>query len=165
MKLKNPVVKSERPNGRKRIKLMFHDDNPRSQSKTKQAFKKECDINNIMKKYTQTGILGDPAAIRQEQPRFGDFSKVEDFHSSMNKIVEAQNDFNQLSSEVRKRFENDPANLIVFLNNPENEDEARELGFLPPLTDEQLAAKNAQAQAARKEKEAATSGEETPASE
>ena len=95
-------------------------------SKTKQAFKEEADINNIMGKYVKTGVLPQASGAT-----FGDFCDVEDFQNCMAQILRAEEDFGQLPSEIRDRFRNDPGYLIDFLANPDNQEEAAELGLLP----------------------------------
>ena len=135
------VITEKRKDGRLRVKLSFPEKDKSSISITQQNFKKEQDINTIMKRYIKTGILGDPLSIRNANPKFGNFDNVADFHTQMNRLTELQTEFNELNSEVRNRFNNDPAELVEFLADPKNEDEARELGFLPPLTDAEFKAK------------------------
>jgi len=90
--------------------------------------KDEVDINNILYKYTQTGIL----PIGSHEPAYGDFSMVNDYHTAMNAIKNAQNAFNDLPAVLRERFANDPANLIDFLNDDNNRSEAEKLGLIIP---------------------------------
>lgn len=98
------------------------------ESMTKQCFKEECDINNIVKRYMDTGILGDPFDTRK--PVFGDFSDVPDFHEAQGVIAKAFEQFADLPAEVRDRFANNPAQLMEFLDNPANRDEAIKLGLV-----------------------------------
>lgn len=94
---------------------------------TKQSFKDECDINTILLKYQKTGFL-DPAMVRA-RGSFGDFTSYDDYHSSLNQIIEAQEAFDQLPSSLRKRFSNDPGELLAFLEDPKNNEEAYKLGL------------------------------------
>lgn len=96
--------------------------------RTKQSFKAECDINNIMAKYQRTGVL-DFAAKRE--PQYGDCTGVE-FQAGMEMIARARGMFEELPSSVRARFENDPVEFLNFVQNPENRAEAKELGLLKP---------------------------------
>lgn len=99
-------------------------------SKTKQAFVKECDVNNILKQYEKTGVL---QHISRYAPFFADVSAMPmDFHEAMNLVTSAQQMFEGLPAELRRRFLNSPGELLDFVQNPENEDEARKLGLLPP---------------------------------
>lgn len=93
---------------------------------TKQSFKDECDINNIMKKYKNTGML--PEMIKT-QPQYGDFSEVSDYMESMNIVLKAQEQFQNLSADVRNRFQNDPAQFLDFANDPKNGEEMVKMGL------------------------------------
>lgn len=96
-------------------------------SMTEQHFKDECDINTIIAKYRQTGVM--PAGNRQ--PLFGDFAEFPtDLQSSMKMYDEAQYRFLQLPSEIRKEFDNDPSKLLSWLQNPANHDKAVEYGLI-----------------------------------
>jgi Chlamydia-phage Chp2 scaffold (Chlamy_scaf). len=55
-----------------------------------------------------------------------------DYQTSLDTIMTAQAAFNDLPSKLRKRFDNDPSQLLSFLQNPQNRDEAIELGFIDP---------------------------------
>lgn len=92
-----------------------------------QHFQEECDINNIMKKYAVTGTLPQFAGAFYE-----DLPDVTDFHSLQNYMLSAEDSFMELPSVVRKRFDNNPGNLLAFLQDESNADEAVSLGLLPP---------------------------------
>ena len=94
--------------------------------KTKQSFKEQCDVNSIIARFQSTGV---PQHLNQGQASFGDFSNVDDYHSAMNKVRTAELGFSELPSALRSRFGNDPARLVEFLQDPENLDEAIELGL------------------------------------
>ena len=47
-----------------------------------------------------------------------------------NKVCEAKSAFEDLSSDVRSRFKNDPSELIDFVMNSDNALEAHEMGLL-----------------------------------
>ena len=99
--------------------------------KTRQEMKKECDVNNIMRRYKKTGKLPDMIKLN---PKFGDFAKVTDYHESLNLIIKAENQFNCLSAEIRKRFNNDPAEMLNAINNMDesNIEEFTKLGIIKP---------------------------------
>lgn len=99
-------------------------------SKTQQHFKDECDINMIIARSMKTGSLTDPTRPATALPMYGDFSSVADFHSAQNIIAEANQAFEQMSSAVRKRFNNNPAELLAFLEVESNRDEAIALGLV-----------------------------------
>lgn len=98
-------------------------------SMAQQQFREECDINTIMERFGRTGELIAPIRM----PQYGDFDGVNDYHSAMNAIVEAQASFDQLPAKVRARFSNDPAEFLEFCFNEENRDEAIRLGLLEPV--------------------------------
>jgi phage internal scaffolding protein len=75
-----------------------------------QQFREECDINTIMERFGRTGELVAPIRM----PQYGDFDGVNDYHSAMNAIVEAQSAFDSLPAKVRARFSNDPAEFLEF---------------------------------------------------
>lgn len=100
---------------------------PKGKSMTEQTHKKDCDINTIIKRYNRTGIL----AQRLSKGVYGDFTNVTDFQTSLNRVRDAQQDFLALPSDLRKRFRNDPGELIEFISDPNNRKEAIALGLIP----------------------------------
>ena len=95
-------------------------------SLAQQHFKDECDINNILRQFNITGLL--PEATLS--PRYGDFSGITDYHTALNQVIAAEDEFMSLPATLRARFDNDPARLIDFLDNPENKNEAIKLGLV-----------------------------------
>lgn len=95
-------------------------------SLTQQHFKDECDINNILRQFNVTGLLPENAL----SPRYGDFTGISDYHTALNQVIAAEDEFMRLPAELRARFENDPAQLIEFLENSENKNEAIKLGLV-----------------------------------
>lgn len=91
-----------------------------------QQFREECDINTIMERFGRTGELVAPVRM----PQYGDFDGVNDYHSAMNAIVEAQSAFDQLPAKMRARFGNDPAEFVEFCMNEENREEAIRMGLV-----------------------------------
>jgi hypothetical protein len=70
---------------------------------TQQHFKDECDVNNILRKYVQTGN------IEHFNVHGGSYMEVPagDFHTAMNIVAEATQMFDQLPGQTRKEFNND----------------------------------------------------------
>jgi hypothetical protein len=95
-------------------------------SLAQQHFKDECDINNILRQFNITGLLPEGALT----PRYGDFTGIGDYHTALNRVIAAEDEFMSLPATLRARFENDPAQLIEFLDNPENKNEAIKLGLV-----------------------------------
>jgi phage internal scaffolding protein len=95
---------------------------------TQQHFAEETDINYILKQFNITGLL----PTNPISPRYGDFSNVHDYHSALNAVMAAEDEFDALPAQIRARFDNEPANLIDFLSNEQNRDEAEKLGLVNP---------------------------------
>jgi len=95
-------------------------------SLAQQHFKDECDINNILRQFNVTGLLPQQTL----SPRYGDFSGIGDYHTALNRVIAAQDEFEALPAQIRARFNNDPAQLIEFLENSDNRPEAEELGLV-----------------------------------
>lgn len=101
-------------------------------SRTKQSFKDECDINVIMRRYQKTGVI---PFLDQREPRFMDCSAF-DFQEAQNLVAGARSMFQELSAQLRERFDNDPGRLLEFLNDERNREEAVQLGLVrPPVPD------------------------------
>lgn len=96
--------------------------------RVKQSFVAECDINNILKQYSATGQLRHISA-KAEQGQYLDLPDDLDFQSSMNIVKAGEVAFASLPAKTRDRFGNDPANFLLFMADPENQDEAIKLGL------------------------------------
>lgn len=98
-------------------------------SRTKQEFAAEADINTIMRKYERQG-LALPEGNRE--PMFGDFSAPElaDYAQAVATVQGTGDLMKRLPAKVRQRFQNDPLNLIAFVMDPKNAQEAFDLGLL-----------------------------------
>lgn len=92
---------------------------------TQQSFKAECDINTIVNRAREKGIM--PTNIRQ--PFYGDFSDVPTFENALKTVMEAEDRFMSLPAKVRAQFDNDPRQFLAFADNPENAAELVKLGF------------------------------------
>ncbi len=106
---------------KQRVQIRFAD-----QGRTKQSMRAECDINNIMQKFQKTGVID---FVNKHAPQYGDATGV-DFQNSMEIVARANEMFADLPSSVRKRFNNDPQELLEFCENPGNRQEAIKLGLL-----------------------------------
>lgn len=104
-----------------------------SPSRTKSEFAKEADINTIVRKAKKTGVL--PSGTRQ--PMYGDFSNSYSFYKQQNAIAQANAEFMELPSDLRAKFGNNVANLLDYLQDPENKAEAIELGLIAQPETEQ----------------------------
>lgn len=97
---------------------------------TKQSHKQECDINFILKQYSQTGIINH---ITSQQPLYSDLPSNIDYQNSQNLLIEANDTFATLPSKTREYFQNDPATFLAAFQDPTQEAYLRSQGFLKPL--------------------------------
>lgn len=98
---------------------------------TQQEFAKDCDINEIVRRFGLTGQLPDQLRL----PEYGDFAGVGDFATAMQAVRNAEEGFMELPAELRARFANDPQRLMEFLADAGNRDEAVKLGLVNPKVD------------------------------
>ena len=96
---------------------------------TKQGHKKECDINNIMKKYYKTGVM---SHISRHEGWYGSVPAL-DYRQALEVIDQADGVFAELPAALRKRFGNDPSEFLAFVEDESNIDEMVELGLAEPL--------------------------------
>jgi phage internal scaffolding protein len=99
-------------------------------SVTQQQFVKQCDINNVVRRYLGNGVLQSTPTMSQARAQYGDFTQITDYHTACNIVVQAQASFNMLPANIRSRFDNDPGKFIKFLEEPKNLDEAKKLGII-----------------------------------
>lgn len=100
---------------------------PPGEGMTQQQFKEEADINTIVARFGLTGTL--PEVVRV--PKSGDFTGVVDYHSALNAVRQADEAFMELPGEMRARFRNDPQELLMFLSDEKNKEEAMKIGLIP----------------------------------
>lgn len=100
-------------------------------SMTKQEFKFECDINNVIKSFTQTGMFKHVSA-RAAAGTYQDLPDGIDFQESLHQVEAARSAFMTLPSKIRSRFGNDPAEFLSFAHDPANRAEMSALGLLNP---------------------------------
>jgi phage internal scaffolding protein len=93
---------------------------------TKQEFKEECDVNNVLKRYDSTGLI---THVNTATAHYGDFTEVNEYQQSLNAVMDAQRAFSELPSEIRKEFANDPGKFFEFATDPKNSDRMVELGL------------------------------------
>lgn len=96
-------------------------------SLARQDMKEESDINNIMARYKKTGLVDH---VMRHEGQYGEFAAI-DYHEAMNAVIEAQDMFQTVPSEIRAKFNNDPGAFLAYVTSPDNEEGMRELGLLP----------------------------------
>lgn len=122
------------------------------ESLTEQEHVEEADINYIADRFMRTGEM------RQilDLPTSGDFDGIFDYQTAMNNIVQAKSEFMKLPARTRSRFDNDPAKILEFVENPDNYDEAVSLGFIPKKEKENVTETGRTAEATTKKQEGNT---------
>lgn len=96
-------------------------------SKTVQSDANDCDINCIVER-AKRGII--PPGVGTKVPIYGDFTNLPTFVEAMRIVALGRQAFESLDAFIRERFGNDPANMIRFLDDPANRDEAVKLGLV-----------------------------------
>lgn len=118
---------------RKRVQVFFNEP-----SLTRQEFKDECDINNIVKNFKKELGADYLSKVQGFQGgHFGDFSNVADYRTALDQINAVKGVFDALPAVVRKRFDNDPAVFLDFCGNVQNRDQLVEMGLIEPVVQAQ----------------------------
>lgn len=97
-------------------------------SKTKQAPRKETDINHIVARGRERGFI--PPTGRQ--PVYGDVSEIPSYEEAFNRVTQAQEAFRRLPAALRDHLGHDPKNLVPFLADEKNREVAEKYGLLKP---------------------------------
>lgn len=103
-------------------------------ARTKQEFRDECDINNVIRQYKLTGQI-QHINMQAQAGAYTDLPDTLDFQDALELVRDAQASFATLPSKVRDRFNNNPAEFLAFVHDPSNIDEARNLGLLTPKSE------------------------------
>lgn len=96
---------------------------------TKQSHRDECDIHNILRQYSRTGVINH---INARQGQFMDLPDLGDYQAAMNTLIEAQNSFAALPAAVRDHFQNDPGRFLDAFTDSSQADYLRSVGLLKP---------------------------------
>ena len=96
---------------------------------TVQSEKDNCDINVIMNRYATCGT---PLPYRTDgvQPVYADVSELGDYMENYQRCKQAEEMFNNLPSALRKELDNNPANLLPFIQDEKNKERCYEYGLL-----------------------------------
>lgn len=86
-------------------------------SMTKQSFKEECDINNIVRKFEATGQI-DHINQAAAQGAYMDLPSGLDLQAGLDMIRQAELAFGALPADVRAEFDNDPVKFVDAFNDP-----------------------------------------------
>ena len=106
-----------------KVKCDFH---TVGESMTQQQFSEEADIHNIIRRHDTDGVI---LAVKRGMAQYSDFSQVTDMYEAIQKIDQAKENFMELPSDIRKRFDNDPAKFFNYANDPKNFDSLLDMGL------------------------------------
>lgn len=129
--MKSELKKSTRKNKYSSLRVQTLNTLP---SRTQQQFKNEVNVNNIMKKYLKTGVIthiNTKKGIHTEQLVPDTYTSTT-YQEAMNIIATSNSQFEELPSELRKKFANDPSKFLEFLHDPKNYEEAVKLRLFKP---------------------------------
>jgi len=124
------TIITERPDGSRRVSYCFKDE----VSLTRQEFKDECDLELTIKRFSRTDEGRQALAKAQGfiGGRFEDVSDIPDYRTALDQVQRAKEAFERLPAMLRKRFDNDAALFLDFVDNPANLDELISLGLAKP---------------------------------
>ena len=89
-----------------------------------QHFKKECDVQEMLRKFGATGELP-----TKEGAFYADATQIHDYQSAIETVLHIDNQFAQLPSACRDRFGNSPEAFLDFIHTPGNHEHFAELGL------------------------------------
>lgn len=96
---------------------------------TQQHFKDQCDINRIA---NMVEARGSADHVKAARARFGDFSDILDTGVNLEKAAKANELFQHVDVELRKKVGNSIPGLFDWLADPANKDEAIKRGIFDP---------------------------------
>lgn len=101
-------------------------------SMTKQEFKDECNINNIMAQYQKTGLVNH---LNKYEGRYDDVSGAVSYQEAHDIMMRAESMFMSVPSSIRAKFDNDPGKFLEFVTDPANSEEMRKMGLMKEMVD------------------------------
>lgn len=97
-------------------------------SLTKQVFRDECDINKIVKSFTETG---QPIThLNHSEPQYGEVPSTT-YHESMNIVRDAEAAYADLPADVAEEFSS-PREFYEFTQEAANVPRMHEMGLMSP---------------------------------
>lgn len=94
---------------------------------TVQSDKNQANINSIVRRIEKGGMLHN---LNSGTPFYGDVSEYAGLQDAIIKVQNANEMFMDMSPEIRKRFNNNPVELVDFLRDEKNTQEAIDLGMV-----------------------------------
>lgn len=104
---------------------------PEGKTKTQQQFLEQSDVNWIINHYQERPVDALQDAISgPRMPLWGDFSTVPDIQQAHRVFSQAEAAFGALPSDLRLRFNNNPLELLAFVSDAGNREEAIKLRLI-----------------------------------
>ena len=97
---------------------------------TKQEFAEDCNVNTIIKKMTNGGMLGH---INPAEPKYVDTTVVGDLQAAYLLIEETEEQFMELPADIRAAADNDPIKLAEMAGTVEGREKLKNAGMEPGL--------------------------------
>lgn len=110
---------------------------PEGTSLTKQSEAEACDINAIMARYVNTGVI---EHVRENPGAFRDLPMQVEYHDACNLVKAAESSFALLPAEIRAQFDNSPVKFLQFAD-ASDQDVLERLGIVAKR--EEMAAESA----------------------
>lgn len=102
---------------------------PFEETLTKQSMAEQVDVNNIVARFRQTGLI---EHLAKGSPRYLDVSEVGDYRSALEQVQTVGEFFAGLPAPIRAEFGNDPAQLLDAVYDPTQTERLIEIGILTP---------------------------------
>jgi len=128
----------KRKDGTIRVHTTFPD-----ASRTQQQFADDVNINKIMAKYKKTKMI---THLNNTTGVYADMTNIGSYEEAIQTVINANNAFTDLPSNLRAKFSNNPQELINFLSDSSNDAEAIKLGLKIPKEQPQETTKPQQSQ-------------------
>ena len=97
------------------------------ETKVQQGKHEETKLSNIVNRYAN-GVM---PANAGSQPMYIDMYNMPAYHEAQNIVADVSQKFAALPSKIRARFNNKPENMIKFVDDDKNLDEAVKMGLVP----------------------------------
>lgn len=97
---------------------------------TEQSHKEEVDINNIISRHG-VELIQKTALLASKEFQFDDVTG-NDFQEAMYKVAKAQQTFDSMPSQIRNKFQNNPAVFLDYVQNPDNKQALYDMGLAVP---------------------------------
>lgn len=96
------------------------------ESLTEQQFAEESQILHKIRKYDSQGFFD---SVNRNPGQYNDFTQVRDLADAIDQIEQARDAFQDIPSDIRKKFNNSPSEFFDFASKESNYDELVKLGL------------------------------------